>query len=148
MSKIRLESQDGLKQQIHILKSDGSPALSSVDDKEFVLFADEPTALGGGGTAPAPYDYLLTALSACTAITLRMYADRKGIALKHITVDLEHKKSEKPDGTKFDLIKKEIQVQGELSDEQIERLKEIADKCPVNRTLQNAATIETKVTRI
>lgn len=138
MAKVRLESKENLAQEIHVL---------SDTEENFVLRADEPKALGGGGTAPAPYDYLLTALAACTSITLRMYADRKAIPLKHVSVELFHEKREDKDGHKIDFIRKDITFLGELSDEQVARLKEIADKCPVNRTLQNSVTIETNATR-
>ncbi len=113
------------------------------------LFADEPIALGGANTGPNPYDYLLSGLGACTSITLRMYADRKAWPLDGIVVRLKHEKIHAEDFQdcetkvgKLDRIEREIELIGPLDGEQRRRLLEVADMCPVHRTLQSKIVIK------
>ncbi len=114
------------------------------------LFADEPIAAGGNDLGPTPYDLLAAALGACTGMTLRMYADSKQWPLNEVKVLLTHRKdyvedcahSEKA-GTKIDVIDRVIALDGELSDEQKTRLLQIADKCPVHKTLHSEIRINT-----
>lgn len=97
------------------------------------LAADESKALGGTDTGPSPYELLLSALGACTSMTISMYARRKGFALTHVSVTLTHHKelgTERPDK-----IERVISLSGNLDDEQRQKLLEIAEKCPVHRTL-------------
>jgi uncharacterized OsmC-like protein/alpha/beta superfamily hydrolase len=118
------------------------------------LLSDEPKDMGGTDAGPSPYGYLTAALGACTAITLRMYADRKQWPLEGVVVHLTHEKihaqdcvdCESPSG-KIDKIEREIELQGTLNAEQQQRLLEIADKCPVHRTLQAKVLIETRLKR-
>jgi putative redox protein len=104
------------------------------------LHADEPVAAGGTDTGPSPYGLLLSALGACTAITLRMYAGRKGweLGTTHVTLRLVHE-------GKGHRIEREIRFGAPLSDEQRERLAEIADKTPVTRTVREGVAISTQV---
>lgn len=114
------------------------------------LVADEPVSFGGLNGGPAPYDLLLAGLGACTSMTMRMYADRKGWPLEHVAVSLRHEKIHAADCSdcattegKIDWIEREITMQGPLDDAQRAALLEIADKCPVHRTLHSEVVIRT-----
>ena len=115
-----------------------------------LLLADEPKSVGGDATGPTPYDLLLAGLGACTSMTIRMYAERKGIALKDVEVHLNHRKIHASDceqcemqSGKLDKISREVRLVGALSAEERARLMEIADMCPVHRTLHQEVVIET-----
>ena len=114
------------------------------------LVADEPAAIGGADSGPTPYDLLLAGLGACTAITVRMYADRKGWPLRQTTVRLRHQRIYAKDcadcETKsglMDQIERELQFEGELTDSQRARLLNIAERCPVHRTLHSQVLVST-----
>ena len=111
-------------------------------------FADEPEAYGGTNKGMSPYGFLSAGLGACTSMTIRMYARRKGWPLKHVSVDISHDKVHAQDaevatGLKIDTFRREIHLKGDLDAGQRQRLLEIADKCPVHRTLEAAARVET-----
>ena len=118
------------------------------------LTGDEPRDSGGTDAGPDPYGLLTAALGACTAITLRMYADRKQLPLKGLSVRLTHDKSYAEDASacaegkqqvKMDVFTRELELEGDLSAEQRQRLLEIANKCPVHNTLEHKSKIETSL---
>jgi len=118
----------------------------------FRIRADEPVEVGGGGTGPSPYELLLASLGACTSMTLRLYATRKGWNLERITVRLRHYRVHTQDcidcetkPASVDRIDREIELDGNLSEEQKARLQAIAEKCPVHRTLMSRIEIRTSI---
>ncbi len=114
------------------------------------LLADEPVAYGGTDTGPGPYDLLMAGLGACTTMTMRMYAEHKGLPLERVSVTLRHAKIHAKDcaecetqSGKVDRIRRFVTIEGPLDDDQRQRLLEIADKCPVHRTLHSEVWVET-----
>lgn len=114
--------------------------------------ADEPIEDGGKDLGPNPYQFLLAGLGACTAMTLRMYADHKKLPLEEVTVHLNHENEYLKDAentnkrtSKLDRLYRNIEIKGDLTDKQRQRLLEIANKCPVHRTLENNPIIVTNL---
>ena len=126
-----------------VVHGDASGFAQQITSGSHELRSDEPTALGGTDTGPGPYELLLASLGSCTSMTLRLYARRKEWPLEGVTVTLRHEKvhvddcaeCERPTA-RIDRIERDIELEGALDDTQRERLLEIANKCPVHRTLQ------------
>jgi putative redox protein len=138
------------KTGVVVQDSPAGPFAETILVGKHVLLADEPLSGGGNDTGPNPYDYLLAALGTCTGMTVRSYARVKNWPLEHITVRLKHDKiyavdcadCETKEG-KIDKIDRVIELQGPLSDDQRKRLLEIAERCPVHRTLTSEISIRT-----
>ncbi len=129
----------------------GNGLCTEVSANGYALVADEPTWLGGTDAGPTPYDYLLAALGSCTAMTVRMYADRKGWPLESVLVRMKHGRIHAKDceeceteNGRIDRIDLELELEGPLEEQQRRRLIEIAEKCPVHRTLDSEVLIETR----
>ena len=117
-----------------------------------VLIADEPTDAGGDDAGPGPYDYLLAALGACTSMTMRLYAERKGIAAQRIAVLLSHRRVHAEDCADCETkqgnigeITREIAIEGDLPEAERARLLAIADRCPVHTTLTHEIKVRTRL---
>jgi len=126
--------------------------INTLRDGRHALTADEPAAAGGSDAGPGPYELLLMSLGACTSITLRMYADLKKLPLERVRVRLSHRKIHAQDCAecetkegKLDQITREIELEGALTPEQRQRMLEIADRCPVHRTLTSEIRILTSL---
>jgi putative redox protein len=140
MAEVIVRSRQGLTQDIVA----GSHA----------LVADEPVSVGGSDLGMSPYELLLSALGACTAMTLRLYADRRGWPLRGVEVRLRHDRIHAEDCAEcetregfLDRIQKELTLLGPLDAAQRSRLAEIAERCPIQRTLQRSVVIESVLVR-
>ena len=127
---------------------------TAIDARTHALVADEPTGAGGTDEGPTPYELLLGALAACTAMTVRMYADRKGWLLGDVTVRLRTAHAHAADCVSCETdpvgvgrLERELAFHGDLTDEQRARLLEIANKCPVHKTLTGEIRIESQLAR-
>jgi putative redox protein len=108
------------------------------------LLADEPVSVGGADAGPAPFEYLMAALGACTAMTLRMYAERKGLPLRSVSVGLRHDRID-VDGVKKERVVRTISLDGDLAPEERGRLLEIANRCPTHRALLQPLVIASEL---
>ena len=147
----RLQLSAGKGEVVVVERGDGKFTQVMLDGRH-VLLADEPAAAGGDDRGPSPYRLLLMALGSCTSMTLRLYADRKGWPLGRVTVRLRHFRDyatdckECPEGKALmDRIERVIELDGPLDDAQRTRLLEIAEKCPVHRTLEASVHVESRL---
>jgi putative redox protein len=142
-----------------VAETSQGPFLNHVVVGRHRLLADEPESIGGYDAGPSPYDYLGIALGACTSMTLRMYAERKQLPLDRVSVEVTHGKVHADDCIEctenghlsgrtgmIDRFERVVRVDGdELTDEHRAKLLEIADKCPVHRTLESSSAIVTRL---
>ena len=133
------------------VRTENTGFLTEIRTGSHSMISDEPEAVGGTNRGPTPYDYLAAALGACTTMTLRMYADHKGWPLESVTAEVDHEKIHAKDCTdcesesgRVDKFTRRIRLNGPLSDEQQARLIEIAERCPVHRTLEGEIKVATE----
>jgi putative redox protein len=143
-----MSTQDSNKPADVVVRGDARSFKQEIVAGRHHLSADEPVSAGGSDAGPDPYDYLLAALGVCTSMTVGLYARRKQFPLENITVSLRHSRIHAEDceecETKegmLDRIDVELELTGPLSKEQQAKLMEIADKCPVHRTLTSEINI-------
>lgn len=125
------------KEGVVVINREGHKFTNDIYSKTNHFVADEPRSLKGDDLGMNPYEILLSSLGACTSMTMRMYADRKGFDLKDIKVNLTHEKVQLDEKSWQDVIHKHIEIAGNLSDEEKQKVLEIAERCPVNKTLQS-----------
>jgi putative redox protein len=113
-----------------------------VEIREHELLADEPEENGGEDAGPSPQELLAASLASCTAITMEMYADRKGWAVGELEVNVNYEPAQRGSPTKFEM---QVRMPKELPEEQREKLMQIAAKCPVHRTLEGEVMFEEEV---
>ncbi len=136
---------------VRVTEADPDGFLQDVNAGPFHhVLADEPEAYGGTNRGMTPYGFLSAGLGTCTSMTIRMYARRKGWALTHISVDVSHDKvhaqdAETGSGDKIDTWRRRIRLEGDLNSDQRQKLLEIADKCPVHRTLERSSQVLTEL---
>ncbi len=138
-----------------IVDDQSLPYTQTVSVGPHVFHADEAVEVGGNDEGPDPYELLLASLGTCVSITARMYADRKGWPLEHIHAELSWAKFVADDNAEDDLksafvegIEMEISFTGDLSEEQRQRLTEIANRCPIHRTINTPIPVRTKLQEI
>lgn len=140
-----------LEKGVRVSEEDANGFLHHVTvDRGHVALADEPKNIGGTDKGFTPYEFLSAGLGACTSMTIRMYARRKGWPLTHVSVDVDHSKVHVDDCAdcetkegKVDRFVRTIYLEGDLSGEQRARLLEIANKCPVHRTMESEISVDT-----
>ncbi len=140
------------QQEVVVAENGDGPFGQSIRAGRHRLAADEPAAVGGEDSGPTPYGLLLAALGACTSMTLRLYARRKQLPLERVTVRLRHEKIHAADcercdtqPARVDRIDRTLELVGDLDEPQRRRLLEIADRCPVHRTLAGEVRVETSL---
>ena len=126
-------------------RREGSSLRHTVQVRDHQVTVDEPVADGGEDAGPDPRELLAVSLASCTAITMEMYAARKGWDIGHIEVDVEYSPAERGCPTKFELI---MRLPDDLPEEQVERLAVIAAKCPVHRALDGEVMFQERIERV
>ena len=147
-----VESANELAKGAVRVTEQGTDFTQRVESDRHHWLADEPLSVGGHDLGPDPYEHLLAALGTCTSMTLRMYAKRKKLALRKASVTLQHERQHGDDcehcdteHRQIDLIRRSIRLEGDLSVDERQRLLEIADRCPVHRTLHGKIVVESSL---
>ncbi len=146
------ESLEELERETQVLVETGEGFLTRVRTRDHTLLADEPVAVGGTNEGPSPYDLLVASLGTCTSMTVRMYADRKEWPLEEVRVRLRHHRVHAADcrdcpqeDARLERIERRLELTGPLDEEQRARLLEIANRCPVHRTLTSDLVIASEL---
>jgi putative redox protein len=126
-------------------RRDGSTLKHTVQVRDHILTVDEPLESGGEDSGPSPQELLAASLASCTAITMEMYAARKGWDLGHVEVDVEYTLADRGCPTKFELV---LRVPDHVPEDQLQRLMVIAAKCPVHRALDGEVMFAERVDRL
>ena len=148
-------ADDNKPKIVHVHLPEETPFKTTLSAGEHELIADEPESVEGGtDQGPDPYDYLLMSLGSCTVMTVKMYARRKEWKLDDVYLELKHNKRHDEDcknceekESKIDVIEKELIIEGDLSQEQLDKLLDISKKCPVHRTLLSDIKIESSISK-
>jgi uncharacterized OsmC-like protein len=137
---------------VEVSETRGGHLVQRIRAGRHLLVADEPVAVGGEDAGPGPYDFLLAALGACTSMTMRLYAERKGISADRFSIRLSHRRIHAEDCADCDTkdgnigeITRDITIEGDMADADRARLMEIADRCPVHQTLTHEIKIRSNL---
>lgn len=135
--------------EVQVTAIAGTPFKQEIKAGNHTFLSDATKEFGGGEAGPNPHELLLGALGACTTITIQMYSQRKGWNVKNISVNVKEETIEDPNnaGKKLSSIVREIKIEGDLTEEQIESLKVIADKCPIHKIIDGPSQIKTTLER-
>lgn len=136
-----------MSELVKVKERPGGPYTNDVMTTRHHLYADEPVDLGGADLGPSPYEYLCAGLGACTSITMRMYANRKDWPVTQITVDVTYERETHADGIARNVFTRLIKIDGDIDEAQHMRLIEIANKCPVHRTLEAGSDVITRAVK-
>src|SRR5208282_14098 len=136
---------DSLARMRATARRDGRTLRHTVQVREHQLTVDEPLEAGGQDSGPDPQELLAVSLASCTAITMEMYAARKGWDIGHVEVDVEFSPAERGCPTKFELV---MRVPEDVPEDQVERLRVIAAKCPIHRALDGEVMFQERVERV
>jgi putative redox protein len=145
MEGIDMAQTQGLTRMKATARRDGETLKHTVQVRDHQVTVDEPPESGGEDTGPDPRELLAVSLASCTAITMEMYAARKGWDIGHVEVDVEYSPAERGCPTKFELV---MRLPEDLPEDQVERLRVIAAKCPVHRALDGEVMFQERVERV
>src|SRR5271165_1190127 len=140
-----MTQSEGLKRIKATARREGTGLKHGVQVREHQLTADEPPSSGGEDLGPDPQELLAASLASCAAITMEMYAARKGWEIGHVEVDVEYSPAERGCPTKFELV---MRLPDNIPEEQVERLRVIAAKCPVHRVLDGEVMFQERIERV
>ncbi len=140
-----MSEPQGLTRMQATARRDGATFRHTVQVRDHQLTVDEPLAVGGDDAGPDPQELLAVSLASCTAITMEMYASRKGWDIGHVEVAVEYTPAERGCPTKFQLV---MRMPDDLPEEQVERLRVIAAKCPVHRVLDGEVMFRERIERV